>query len=1040
MFNTMPPRFARRTRAAVLAAAAPMALSLAGLPARAQLAVPITPPSFAVNAGTIGSVVTSGDGLTTTITQTSQRAVLDWQQFSVASGKTLVFAQPNAGAITLNRVAIGGPGTVIDGTISANGKVWILNPSGLFIGAGGRINTAGFLASTGSINTADFMAAASRLTISGVTDASIVNQGQITINAAAGTGYAVLAGMRVENGQSFVSGTTTAEAGNALIVAELNSITLGSGSAFTLDFAGDGLINFAIAENLTAQQTGGGIFNSGTISAAGGTVLMTARAAAGAVGAVINTNGLVEAHSVTLANGSIKLGAVEYAAGVNGTVSISGITDVSAGEGLQAGGKILATGDKIIVSSTATLDATGQGGGEIRLGSAATIAGQAASTVATLVEIAANATLDASATVNGNGGQIIVRSATGATTIATAGTTIAQGTFRASGGSASGNGGLIDIAGTTLNARGIIADATASNGAAGQFTLTAPRFDILDPVANGDRAWLSAPLSQLIGPTDATATTLSDDVNINVPLGFTLNTGGTIAESVFLSANGFLSFTDIGHGCCEGQPFQSAPAGAIYGLWTDLIDSAGSPYYQTRTLADGSKQFVAGWYNTAEYGTGTEVAGTGNLNSFEILLSDTGKVQLNYGGIDVAGHVVSAGLVGTGGATVLPIYHGNSPDSLSYQSFSLASTAGIINAGDVTSILGNGTNVTIVTVDVAPAGLFPDGLGTLTLAAPLTLSTTSNALLTLSAANDLLIGPAGEITGGPNARFNFIADSDNNGSGFLRLDASLRISSDLLGNGHIQLSGNVLVAGNRSLISQGPLSITGTINAVQPGLASIKLQAMNASVTVSGAIGDTSELGSLDVKASSFTSGSINTGSGGITVDVSDASVVQGGVTAASLRISGSGRLWLSGESNQIAKLIIADGWLYTDRIGGIAGTPIVFDGAGNNLLEIESTAPATLANPITLNAAADIELRGTADWTIASAIDAASQTEGSTKLEIKAQGNLVLNSAVGGIQPLTGIDVLAIGKLQLGSNASITTVGEIQLGEVQDSPMNHQV
>ncbi|WP_439545587.1 beta strand repeat-containing protein, partial [Sandarakinorhabdus sp.] len=1185
MTNTMSPRFARRARAVVLAAAAPMALSVAGLPARAQVA---TPPSFAVNAGTIGSVVTSGDGLTTTITQTSQRAVLDWQTLSVASGNRLEFSQPNAGAITLNRVAAGGPGTVIDGTISANGKVWILDPSGLFIGAAGRINTAGFLASTGSINTADFMASANRLTISGITEAGIVNEGQITINAAAGTGYAVLAGMQVHNGQAFVSGVTTAEAGNALITAELNSIVLGSGNAFTLDFAGDGLISFAIAQDLTSQETGGGIFNSGTISAAGGTVLMTSRAAAGAVGAVINTDGLVEARSVTLANGTIKLGSVEYAAGTNGTVSISGITDVSAGKGPQAGGTILATGDTIIVSSSAILDAHGQGGGNIRLGAAPTIPDQPAPPVATWVEVAANAVLDASATVHGNGGLIILRSATGTV----AGTTIAQGIFRASGGSSSGNGGQINISGTTVNARGIIINAAASNGTAGQFTLTAPRFDILDPTASGDNAWLSAPLAQLIGPTGATATTLPDDAVTSVPLGFALTLGDTTVESVFLSSNGFLSFTNIGQGCCNGLPIGSAPSGAIYGLWTDLIDSAGSPFYQTRTLENGSKQFVAGWYNTSEFPTAI-----GNLNSFEILLSDTGKVQLNYGGINVTNHLVTAGVVGVGDAAILPLYHGNRPDGLSYQSFSLARTAGTINAEDVASILGNGTNVTIVAAGAAPAGLFPEGLGTLTLAAPLALSATSNTLLTLSAAHDLLIGPAGEIASGPNARFNFIADSDNDGNGLLRLDASLKMSTGLKdgligtrydgyyndnytyfdnalvvsdsrfdnpftainsftpgqdfgenysarfvgyflapqsgsytfatvsddashffignagestesflarfantsplvnnggihppqyqensinlsegsyypitllfgeasggdvvelsffdpilggmttnglgfyyngtlisgsGNGQIQLSGNIVIAGDRSLVSQGALSVTGNINAVQPGLASIKLEAMNAPLIVTGAIGNTSRLESLDVNASSFTSGSINTGAGDITLDVSDASVVQGGVTANSLRISGSGRLWLNGRSNQIATLTIADGWLYTDKIGGIATTPIVFDGAGNNILEIESTTPAMLANPITLNAAADIELRGNVDWTIVSAIDAASQTEGGTHLAIHAQGNLLLNSVIGGIQPLASIDVLASGKLQLGSNASITTVGEIRLG-----------
>jgi large exoprotein involved in heme utilization and adhesion len=39
----------------------------------------------------------------------------------------------------------------IQGRISANGQVWLGNPSGIFIGAGAKIDVAGFLATTHDI-------------------------------------------------------------------------------------------------------------------------------------------------------------------------------------------------------------------------------------------------------------------------------------------------------------------------------------------------------------------------------------------------------------------------------------------------------------------------------------------------------------------------------------------------------------------------------------------------------------------------------------------------------------------------------------------------------------------------------------------------------------------------------------------------------------------------------------------------------------------------------------------------------------------------
>ncbi|WP_227651689.1 two-partner secretion domain-containing protein, partial [Klebsiella pneumoniae] len=51
-----------------------------------------------------------------TINQSSQRAVINWDAFSVGQGGRVTFQQPGAGAATLNRVT-GSTGSTIAGQI-----------------------------------------------------------------------------------------------------------------------------------------------------------------------------------------------------------------------------------------------------------------------------------------------------------------------------------------------------------------------------------------------------------------------------------------------------------------------------------------------------------------------------------------------------------------------------------------------------------------------------------------------------------------------------------------------------------------------------------------------------------------------------------------------------------------------------------------------------------------------------------------------------------------------------------------------------------
>ena len=183
-------------------------------------------------AGPTGGTVIAGevnigqpDVLTTLVQQNSQTAVVNWQQFNVAGQEMVQFVQPSASAAILNRIVGGSPSEIL-GNISANGRVFLINTQGVMFGAGSRVDVAGLVASTLDISDADFMNGRYVLAGNG-SGAGVVNQGQIKT---ADGGFVVLAGDSARN--------------SGLIQARLGDIVLASGSAMTLDLAGDGLINY----------------------------------------------------------------------------------------------------------------------------------------------------------------------------------------------------------------------------------------------------------------------------------------------------------------------------------------------------------------------------------------------------------------------------------------------------------------------------------------------------------------------------------------------------------------------------------------------------------------------------------------------------------------------------------------------------------------------------------------------------------------------------------------------------------------------------
>ncbi|MCB1086938.1 MAG: filamentous hemagglutinin N-terminal domain-containing protein [Verrucomicrobiae bacterium] len=134
------------------------------------------------SANPVGGVVTNGSatisesGSTLSVNQATQKAIIEWGSFSIAAGEVTNFTQP-AGGAALNRVVTANPSEIF-GQLNATGNLILINPNGILVGAGGQIDTAGFIASTLDVADAEFLAGGN-LRFSGTSDKGVTNLGSI---------------------------------------------------------------------------------------------------------------------------------------------------------------------------------------------------------------------------------------------------------------------------------------------------------------------------------------------------------------------------------------------------------------------------------------------------------------------------------------------------------------------------------------------------------------------------------------------------------------------------------------------------------------------------------------------------------------------------------------------------------------------------------------------------------------------------------------------------------------------------------------------
>ncbi len=218
------------------------------------------------------------------VDQASHKAILNWESFSIGPGGQVNFLQQQgSSSVALNRVLGNNPSQIF-GSLTANGRVFLVNPSGILFGPGANVSVGGLVASTLSITDQDFLDG--RYVFSNAGGAgSVVNQGSIN----SFSGYTALLAPQVTN--------------EGFIFANMGNVALAAGERVSLDMVGDNLIRVSVDQ----AALDAAIVNRGNIEAFGGNVLLAAHSANALLDTVLNTQGFVRAARMIEQGGEIVL-------------------------------------------------------------------------------------------------------------------------------------------------------------------------------------------------------------------------------------------------------------------------------------------------------------------------------------------------------------------------------------------------------------------------------------------------------------------------------------------------------------------------------------------------------------------------------------------------------------------------------------------------------------------------------------------------------------------------------------------------------------
>ena len=635
-----------------------------------------------------GSGSIDKQGNKTTVTQNSQNLVVDWDSFNVGKTEHVHFEQQHTTDSALNRIYDSRP-SEIWGQLTGKGNIWLLNPNGVIFSKTAKVSTGGLVAAGLWMDSQDFMS------------------GRYVLNNSRGTGDVSNAGV-MEAKNIGLAGANIANSGT--IRAKAGRVSLASGERITVDFAGDGLMQF-ITDSI---PEGTSIDHSGSIEA--GEVSLSIGTANDIYGGVINTTGVITATGANDAGGAIDLvaaeinqsdGSINTDGTAGGEVTITANSKVTLGGSISArgngglsteqssGGSIRATADSTEVTATASIDASGEtGGGEVLLGGGWQGKDDSIRN-AQNTEVQQGASIKANALGAGDGGTIVVWSDN---------TTTFYGAIEARGGEVSGNGGAAEVSGNThLLMRGT-ADLTAANGDTGHLLLDPGTVRICDGAAagcanSGRNTFTDNGIQTMLGSANVTIATSNasggaEDINVDSGVSIfwrantlSLNAGNNINLGGILNASGggTLALT-FGNMLSLGSATLSGNITAT-GDGSSTLVGPGSTGDDVAWTINGVNNVTVNGVVMTLLRVNRLQGGTG-IDTFDVRSTHVGSLDGGGGGDTFnlyPGSYVTGGITGGAGGDTFNLYSG------SYAAGGITSGAG----SDTFNFRGGGVNGTV---------------------------------------------------------------------------------------------------------------------------------------------------------------------------------------------------------------------------------------------------------------------------------------------------------------------------------------------------------
>jgi len=868
----------------------------------------------AVHANPVGPSVVSGAatfnavGKNLTVTN-SPGAIINWQGFSIRPSEVTRFVQSGTASAVLNRVT-GPEHSAILGQLLSNGRVFLINPNGVTVGAGARIDTAGFVASSLNLSNEDFLAGKFRFTDSG-SAGRVTNAG--TINAHSG-GSVYLVAPTVEN--------------HGVITAPNGDVMLAAGKSVEL-------VSTASPDIRVQIQAGGEVLNVGQLVAESGRVGIFGAAIrnAGAViadSATVNSAGnivLKATHGVTLdatsvvsANGS-KGGAVTVQA-EGGTLLADGKVEAKGAQSI--GGTVKLLGEQVGLVGQARIDASGAAGGGTVLAGGDYQGKNPEVQNAKASYVGADATVTVDATQAGDGGKAIVW-ADGATRF--------LGTASARGGASAGDGGFVEVSGKDWLAFTGRVDTSAPAGRTGTLLLDPTNITISTAATSFGTCPPAGPCFTLTGNPATANLNVTDLLNALTNTNVAVNTSSTAGSPGDITVSNAVTYA--------GAAARTLTLTANRNVnINQAVSSTGGALGLTISAGTGAVNFGA---------TGSIATNGGAVSITSATGGGLRGINFGAGGLTLnsAGNFTQASGVLAGSGTVTK----NGAGGLTLSRANTYTGATVVNAGTVTvaNATGLGTAAAGTTVN-AGATLAMNGL------------TVAGEALTLNG------GTLSRAAGNPNwnGTVNLAATSTVTGvAGTLTLGGVVSGAGGLTktGAGTVRLSGNNTYAGvttvNAGTLIVNNANALGTAAGGTTVNAGATLALNNFTVaaepltlnggTLSRAAGNPTWNGTVNLAATSTV-----TGAGTLTLG----GVVSG---AGGLTKTGAGTVRLSGNNTYAGVTTVNAGTLIVNNANALgaaaAGTTV---NAGATLALNNFTVAA---EPLTLNGGTLSRAAGNPTW-----------------------------------------------------------------------------